>query len=377
MGTIGVGIIGSGFMGRSHMLAFTIAPRIFPLALEPRLVALADSSFDKAQRMARQFGFARASRDWRELVRDPEVELVSITTPNHLHRPMALEAIAAGKHVYCEKPLAATAREAEEMAEAARRAGVVTAVGFNYQQNPIVRVAQDIIRCGEIGEIWSFRGIHAEDYMSDPERPWDWRMDPAGAPGVVGDLGSHIVSMARFLLGEIVELAADAATVIRERPRAPGSRERVPVEVPDEFRALLRFESGALGTVEASWIATGRKMYHAFEVTGSKGAIAINLERMNEMRLYLRKGLGPGREGFVEIPTGPEHPDYGAFIPAPAHQLGYNEIKAIEVRRLLEALAGGPRFHPDFDDAVKTHRVLDAIMLSAGERRWVRIADVS
>ncbi len=373
---LGLGLIGSGFMGRCHMFAFTMAPRLFDLEVELRPAVLADSTPEKAAAMAARFGFARPARDWRELVEDPEVDIVAITAPHQFHVEMARAALEAGKHVFCEKPLAPDYRQARELAELAARAGVVTGVGFNYQKHPLVQTARRLIAQGELGEPWSVRGIHAEDFMADPERPWDWRLDPAGTPGAIGDLGSHITSMVRYLVGDIRELAADASTLIRSRPDGErgGLRE---VTVPDECRMLVRFEGGAVGSLEANWLHTGRKLYLSVEIAGSEGALALNFERMNEMRLYLKRSRAPGREGFIEIPAGPDHPDYAAFVPAPGHHLGFNEVKTIEVKYLLEAILRGRPFHPDFADAARTQQVLDAACLAARERRWVQVAEVA
>jgi predicted dehydrogenase len=375
MNRLNVGLIGSGFMGRSHALAFRTTPGVFDLPLEPRLELLADVDEASAAAAARRLGFARGTGDWRRLIAEPEVDLVDITTPTVLHREMALAAIAAKKPVYCEKPLAPTAAEAREMVEAAEAAGVRTFVGFNYLKNPMTRLAREIVASGEIGEVWNFRGIHAEDFMADPAGLWTWRLDPKGGPGALGDLGSHIISMARFVAGPIEAVAADMDTVIRERPLRPGGPPERAVEVDDQTRALVRFANGARGTLEASWVATGRKMYLAFELTGSRGSILLNMERMNELRLHIR-GAAPGREGYSLIPAGPAHPDYAPFCPAPAHQLGFNEIKTIEVKAVVEALAGGPAFQPDFREAWEIQRVIDAILRSAREERWVRIAEL-
>jgi predicted dehydrogenase len=373
---VGFGLVGSGFMGRSHTLAMAIAAIAFNLPLRPRFELLADRDAETAEGAARALGFARSTGDWRELVSDPAIDLVSITTPNVLHRPIAMAAIHAGKAVWCEKPLAPTLADALAMAEAAEQAGVPTFVGFNYLKNPLVRTARELVQAGELGEITRFRGIHAEDYMSDPNVAWSWRLDPANGGGAISDLGSHIIAMARFLVGPIEEVVGDLTTLVPERPVAPGSSERRRVEVDDEARALVRFANGAIGTLEANWAATGRKMHLAFEITGTKGAIVLNMERMNEMRLFLR-GSRPTTEGFVEIPAGPAHPDYAAFCPAPQHQLGFNEMKAIEAAHILRALAGGERFMPDFREAAEVQRTIAAIQHSAQERRWVRVDEVT
>ena len=368
MRTIGVGLIGSGFMGRSHAIGLRATQGVFGADIVPRLELLADADLVRAEAAAVAFGFARATADWQALVRDPAVELVHVTTPNTLHKPIGLAAIAAGKAVYCEKPLAATAADAAAMADAAEAAGVVTAVGFNYLKNPMVLAARDIVAGGEIGEVVSFRGLHAEDYMADPDAPWTWRLDPAGGHGAIADIGSHIVSVARFLCGDIAELCGQVATVHRERPLPGGGRRAV--EVDDQARALLRFASGATGSIEASWVATGRKMTLAFEVTGTRGSLAFDQERMNELSLFTVGGAA-GREGFRTVLSGPAHAPYGAFCPAPGHHLGFNDLKTIEVRAVLEAVAGGTPFQPDFREAARIQAAVDAVVTSARERRWI------
>jgi predicted dehydrogenase len=336
---------------------------------------LAEVDQATAERAAASLGFAQATGDWRELVDSPEIDLVDITTPNVWHKDMALAAIAAGKPVYCEKPLAPSAAEARAMMEAAEAAGVPTFVGFNYLKNPIAELAREIAASGEIGEVWAFRGIHAEDYMTDSEAAWTWRLDPRGGAGAVADLGSHIISLARYMMGEIEELTADIDTVVASRPVAPGSAERRPVEVDDQARMLVRFATGAKGTIEASWVATGRKLHLAFEVYGSKGSILVDMERLNELQLYIREDAN-GRQGYRRILTSPGHKDYAAFCPAPGHQLGFNDVKTIEVKEVVTSLLEGRRFYPDFREAWLIQRVVDAALLSSRERRWVRVEEI-
>ena len=369
---LGLGLIGSGFMGRTHAFGFVNAGRVFTLPVAVELELLADASEELASRAATSLGFRRASGDWRALVADPAVRIVDVTTPNVLHKEMALAAIAAGKHVYCEKPLAPTAADARQMTLAAERAGVVTAVGFNYLKNPMLKLARDIIASGEIGEVRTFQGIHAEDYMADAETPWSWRLDPAGGGGALADIGSHIIATARYLLGPIESVQGDVATAIPSRPVAPGSAERRAVAVDDVARAHLRFAGGATGALEANWIATGRKMRHDFEVSGSKGAIAFSQERLNELLLY-RTDDAAGRRGFRTIFAGPEHPPYGAFCVAGGHQIGFNDLKTIEVRDLLLAIAGQATGHADFREGLAVMQTVEAIYASARERRWVRV----
>lgn len=370
---LGVGLIGSGFMGKAHAFGFSNVSRVFSLPVQPELAILADIDADRAARAAGALGFARSTGDWSELVAHEAVDIVDITTPNVLHKEMTLAALAAGKHVYCEKPLAPTVDEALEMTLAAERAGVVTAVGFNYLKNPLFKLAREIINGGEIGEARSFNGIHAEDYMSDAESPWSWRLDPTGGGGALADLGSHIIATARYLIGPIDRVLGDVVTVVPSRPVVPGARDRRPVEVEDIGRAHLRFANGCSGVVEASWVATGRKMRHDFEISGSKGALAFSQERFNEIDLYLA-GDGPGRRGFRKIFAAPEHEPYGAFCVAPGHQLGFNDLKTIEVRDFLLAIAGKPAGHADFREGLEVQRTVDAIYRSASERRWIELS---
>ncbi len=206
---IGVGLIGSGFMGKAHALGYATAARVFGLPFEVDFAVLADADPALAGRAAGALGFQRSTGRWRDLLDDPEVHVVSVTTPNTLHREMALAALAAGKHVWCEKPLAPTAAEALEMAEAAETAGLATQVGFNYLKNPMVALAREIAASGEIGDIRTFRGVHAEDYMADAQAPWAWRLDPAGGGGALADVGSHILAAARHLVGPVAALMAD------------------------------------------------------------------------------------------------------------------------------------------------------------------------
>jgi len=369
MTTIGVGLIGSGFMGKAHALGFASANRVFRLPLTAELAVLADAPHAVAARAAEALGFPRATGDWRRLVDDPAVGIVSITTPNALHGEMALAAIAAGKHVYCEKPLAPTAAEAGTMALAAEKAGVATQVGFNYLKNPMVKLARDLVAAGEIGVVRSFRGIHAEDFMADAANPWTWRLDPSGGGGALADIGSHIVAMARYVVGPIAQVLGECATLVKQRPFEGGQRA---VEVDDVATAVLRFASGAVGTIEANWMATGRKMGLEFEVSGSGGAIRFAQERFNELRLYRTAEPAPLR-GFRTIEAGPEHDPYGAFCPAPGHGLGFNDLKTIEVRDFLRAVAGERPGHADFREGWEVAKTVEAIYRSAREGGWVAV----
>lgn len=366
---IGVGLIGGGFIGRSLALALRAAPALFDLPRPPRLVAFADLDAATRANFERRFGFARSAEDWRAVVDDPEVDLVVVAAPNALHMEMALAALAAGKHVFCEKPLALNAADAETMALAAESAGRVNMVGYNYVLNPTIAHARALIAAGVIGDVVQFRGVNDEDYMADPAKPISWRcLKAQGGSGTLGDLGSHLVHMALWLVGPIAELSADLRAVIRRRPLAGGGGMGA-VENEDLANLLVRFESDALGVLGSSRVTWGRKNRLAFEVAGTRGTLAFDQERMNELRLY-EAGAAPGRDGFRTLLAGPDFPGYAPFIPAPGHQLGFNDTKTLEIRELLTAIGEGRPAAPDFRDGWRVERVMDAIARSADTRRW-------
>lgn len=366
---LNIGLIGTGFMGKTHVFGFAAAPRVFDLPYEPVLHTVADHSPELAKGAAATLGFAHASGDWRRLIDDPAIDVIDITAPNALHKEMALAAIAAGKHVYCEKPLAPSAAEALEMTVAAEAAGVTTQVGFNYLCNPMLALAREMIAAGELGEIRGYRGLHAEDYMADPASPWTFRHDPAGG-GALADIGSHALATAEYLLGPITEVMGDCVTLIASRPDGKGGTR--PVEVDDIGRAFVRFASGAQGSIEGNWIATGRKMQHDFEVYGTRGALAFSQERFNELHFYAA-GDAPGRRGFRRIEAGPEHPPYGLFCVAPGHQLGFNDLKAIEVAGFLRAIAGETPEPFGFRKGLGIQMLVETIQQSSAARQWLRV----
>ena len=361
-----VGLIGSGFMGKSHVFGYATAEKVFDLPFRVRLKTLADINDESAIRAARDFGFETATGDWRAMVADPAIDVIHITAPNALHKDMALAAIAAGKHVHCEKPLAPLAADASEMAEAATRAGVVTQVGFNYLCNPMLALARDMIAAGELGDIRGYRGLHAEDYMADASGPWTFRHDPVGG-GALADLGSHALATAEFLCGPITRVMGDCVTMIPARPDGAGGHK--PVQVDDLGRAFLRFENGASGSIEGNWIATGRKMQHDFEVYGSRGALAFSQERFNELHFYSADDPA-GRRGFRRIEAAPDHPPYGRFCVAPGHQIGFNDLKAIELAGFLDAIAGRAPEPFGFHAGARIQRLVETIQASARAGAW-------
>ena len=366
---LSIGLIGTGFMGKAHVFGFASAPRVFELPFELDLRTVADITPEAAASAARTLGFANSTADWRDIINDPDIDVVDITAPNALHKEMALAAIAAGKHVYCEKPLAPLSDDAREMAEAAEAKGVKTQVGFNYLCNPMLNFAREMIAAGELGEIRGYRGIHCEDYMADASGGYTFRHDPAGG-GALADIGSHALATAEFLCGPISKVMGDCVTMIHERKDNKGNVRKI--EVDDVGRAFLRFENGASGSIEGNWIATGRKMQHDFEIYGTKGALAFSQEHFNVLH-YFSTADAKGRQGFRRIEAGPDHAPYGLFCVAAGHQLGFNDLKAIEVAGYVNVIAGKAPEPFNFRKGLGIQRLVETIQQSSREQKWLNV----
>jgi predicted dehydrogenase len=358
---LGIALIGTGFMGKCHALAWRNVAAVFG-GPHHRLEVLSDVTQEAADSFAQQFGFQRATAQWQEAIADPAVDVVSITAPNGLHRPMAEAALLAGKHVWLEKPMALTLEDAEAMAAlAADHPGQVTMLGYNYLRSPAFQAARKMIGNGEIGKPLAFRGVYDEDYSADPDLPWSWRMThEGGGLGALGDLGCHLVSQMIALMGPVTEVVAQTQIAVPFRPSESGPK---PVENEDSAIALLRFASGAHGSFATSRVARGRKCRLQWEVHGSEGTIVFDQENMNELWIHRA-----GEAGFVRHLTGPEQPDFAAFCPAPGHNFGFNEQKIIEARDLLVAIAGPPNKGPDFAQGLEIERVIHAMAKSNGDR---------
>ena len=386
---IAIGLIGSGFMGRTHADAIRRAGVLYPdLPAMPRLAMIADRTAGLAETAAARLGFERATGDWRRLVESPEIDVVDIASPNALHHEMALAAIAAGKHVYCEKPLAVTLAEAEEMAAAAEHAGVKTMVAFNNVKTPAVMLAKEIIERGGIGRPIRFRGWFDQGFYSDPELPWSWRCSRTEAgSGALGDLGSHVISVAQYLIGGIERVTAQAATVFTTRPlagddagyasRAQAGAPRREVENEDQIQSLVRFRSGATGVIEASRIAVGKVLGIAWEVSGTEGTIMNDGERFNELLVARLAEAGPDR-GFKTLLAGSQVPQYKAFFGFDhgGGGLGYFDVKVIEIHDLITGLAGPEGCFPDFAFGVENQRVIAAIEASVERGGWVGLDEL-
>jgi predicted dehydrogenase len=378
---IGVGLVGYKFMGRAHSNAYRQVAAFFPeVALRPALRAICGRDEAAAAAAAAQFGWQSTETDWRRLVARDDIDLVDISTPGDTHAPIAIAAAEAGKHILCEKPLANTLAEARQMAEAAARAGVVNMVMFNYRRVPAVQLARRLVESGRLGTIYHWRAVYLQDWIMDPNFPLVWRLqkDVAGS-GALGDLGAHIVDLARFLVGEIAEVTGLTHTFIKQRPLEASSDSSLgakagagvgEVTVDDAALFLARFQSGALGSFEVTRFAKGRLNGNNFEINGSKGSLRFNLERLNELEVLLEDDQADvAGWRTVNVTSGAHHPYVANWWPA-GHIIGYEHTFTHAVLDLLNGIAAGASPAPTFDDGVRCQAVLEAVERSAGSRQW-------
>ncbi|MFE7897875.1 Gfo/Idh/MocA family protein [Streptomyces sp. NPDC057424] len=381
--TLGVAVIGFGWMGRVHTQAYARVRHHYPqLPLVPELVTVAEEVPGRAEEAAAQFGFASTTRDWREVAADPRVKAVSITAPNFLHREIGVAMAGAGKHIWIEKPVGLTAEDAGAVADAAAKAGVQGTVGFNYRNAPAVEAARELIASGEIGAVTHVRVRLFSDYAAHPEGALTWRYErERGGSGVLGDLASHGVDLARHLLGDITSLTADTAIFLPERARPTGATaghsraaggELGPVENEDYVSCLLRFASGARGVLEACRVSVGEQNNYGFEVHGTKGAVLWDFRRMNE--LGISRGTTYQDQSVTTVHVGPGHGEFAAFQPGAANAMGYDDLKVIEAYRFLKSVAEGTPHGATLTDAVHSAAALDAMARSAHCGTWAEVA---
>ncbi len=369
MKTIGVGLIGTGYMGKCHALAWNAVRPVFGDTPDIRLVHLGEAEAGLARRRASEFGFARASGDWRDVIADPDVDVVSITTPNRFHAEMAIAALQAGKHVWCEKPMAPKLAEAEAMAAAAKASGRVAILGYNYIQGPAIRHIARLLDEGAIGAVNHVRIEMDEDFMADPEAPFQQRHEASNGHGALDDFGVHPLSLVATLFGGIERVMCDMAKPYPTRKESGAER---PVEVFDIATILLRLKNGASGLIALSRTAWGRKGRIALQIFGAKGSILYDQERMNEFQLYLTADRAT-EQGFRTVLIAPHHRPYDRFVPAPGHGLGFNDLKIIECRQLIGLLRGEAATAIDFQAGIAIERTVDAMARSFREQRWVAI----
>lgn len=368
---LGVGLIGSGYMGKCHALAWTSVATVFPNIERPELVALADLTPELARQKAKAFGFKKGVGDWRELVSDPAIEVISVTAPNQFHADMAIAALEAGKHVWCEKPMATSIKEAARMRDAAKQSARTAILGYNYIQNPMIRLARTLIAEGRIGDINHIRLEMDEDYMADPSEPFYWKSEEASGYGALDDFAVHPLSLLSVLHGRVTSVVADMTKPYPERTTKEGQRRAV--ENHDIAQALFRTEAGASGVLMVNRSAWGRKGRIGLQIYGSKGSIVFDQERMNELQIYSADDH-PALQGYRTVLAAPVHAPYRQFIPAPGHGLGFNELKAIECYELIQAISGNLDAHViDFERGFEIERAVHSMAQSAQNCAWTEV----
>ena len=372
MAGIGVGLVGYKFMGRAHSNAYRQLPRFFDVDPAPRMAAICGRDETGVREAANTLGWESYETDYRRLIERDDVGLVDVVTPGNTHREIVLAALEAGKHVICEKPLANSLAEAKEMLDAAREAGTINTVCFNYRRAPAVQLARKLIDGGRLGTIRHWRSTYLQDFIMDPEFPLIWRLkkDLAGS-GALGDIGAHSVDLAHFLVGGISEVAGMTETFVKERPLEGSDGETGEVTVDDAAAFLARFENGAIGTFEATRFAAGRRNKNAFEINGSKGSVAFDLERMNELEVFFVDDEADV-QGFRTVNvTEPGHPYAGAWWP-PGHIIGYEHTFVHTMKDLMDGIQTGTSPAPTFEDAYRCQAVLDAVERSVEGGGWTK-----
>lgn len=367
---IGVGLIGTGFMGKCHAMAWTAVRAVFGDTPPIRLAHLGEANQQLASRRAEEFGFAKGSGDWRAVIADPDVDVVSLTTPNQFHPEMAIAALEAGKHLWCEKPMAPAFGEAEAMQAAARRSGKVAALGYNYIQSPSIRYIKRMLAEGTIGAVNHLRIEMDEDFMADPDALFFWKHEAASGYGALDDFAVHPLSLIQTLFGRVKSVMCDMAKPYAERKLADGGMRAV--ETYDIASSLIHLENGVSGTLLVNRSAWGRKGRINIQIFGSHGSIVFDQERFNEIQLYVTSDR-PTEQGYRTILLSPQHEPYGKFIPAPGHGLGFNDLKTIECHELIARMQGKPGNLIEFDEGLEIERTVHAMARSHAEKRWVDV----
>ncbi|MEN8503576.1 MULTISPECIES: Gfo/Idh/MocA family protein [Paraburkholderia] len=382
MKKLNVALVGTGFMGKAHSIATAVVPILFGSPIEIERKVIVDIDEELARDAAKQYGFAEHATDWREVVSRPDIDIVDICTPNDTHAPIAIAAAKAGKHVMCEKPMAMTVEDAEAMYAAAKETGVVTMVSYNYRHTPALQMAKRLIDEGRIGQILTFRGYYLQDWGADPSTPLSWRFNKAKAgSGTLGDIGTHVIDAARLLVGEFVEVNSIVKTFIEERPLPTGrffgpageaSSEMGKVDVDDMAMTMIKFAGGATGSIEVTRNAWGHHNQLGFEIHGTKGSIAFDYQRLNELRVAFADDPKDAF-GFRTIYSGPHQPFGDKLWPVAGMGQGYIDIKSIEWYNFLKAIAEKKPASPNFADGVQIERIADAILVSGNSRGWEKI----
>lgn len=386
MSKVNIGMIGYKFMGKAHSHAYHDLPMFFPNVAKPVLKAICGRDEEAVRQAQQQLNWESYETDWRELLKRDDIDLIDINAPSNMHKEIAVAAAQAGKHIFCEKPLALTLADSREMLEAAEAAGVKHMCGFNYRFAPAVQLAKKLIDEGRIGKIHHFRGWFLQDWIIDPNHPLVWRLQKeiAGS-GSHGDLGAHTIDLAHFLVGDIDEVIGMSETFVKERPlaesmsglSATGSADgpKGEVTVDDATLFMGRFKNGALGSFEATRFAGGHRCTNSFEINGSKGSIKFDFERMNELEVYFTDDA-EDVQGFRRVlVTDPAHAYSEAWWP-PGHTIGYEHTFIHEVVELMQAIEEDRQPSPSFVDGVKCQQVLEAVETSITERSWIKVDDI-
>jgi predicted dehydrogenase len=376
---VGVGMLGYAFMGKAHSNAYKKIPyMMYPPPAIPRLVAVCGRNEEAVAEAARRYGYEGYYTDWHKMLEDERIQLFDNGGPNNMHAEPCIAAAEAGKHVFCEKPLARTAEEAKRMLDAVTQAGVKHMVAFNYRFVPAIRQARNLIESGLLGQIYHCRAAYLQEWiMPRHNTPKIWRLDKkAAGSGALGDLGAHIIDLGRFLVGEIKSVSAMTRTFIDERPLSDGSGTGK-VDVDDAFVAAVEFENGAIGTLEATRFASGRKNYEVLEINGEKGSIRFNLERMNELEVFWVGEEPRETQGFHDVLiTEAYHPWWGNWWPH-GHIIGWEHTFVHELTHFLDCIVSSNKdvapYGATFEDGYRAAVVCDAILESAATKRQVDI----
>lgn len=373
MAALGVGLIGTGYMGKCHALAWNNVAPVFGDVERPRLVQLAEIDAGLAAQKAAEFGFLQSTGNWRDLLSNPEVDVISITTPNAFHPEMAIAALEAGKHIWCEKPMAPSFDDAKRMHQACLKSGKLAAMGYNYVQNPIIRQIKQLLDDGMIGELNHIRVEMDEDFMADSLQPFYWKSEAKSGYGALDDFAVHPLSLLSVLVGHVESAVSDLIKPYPTRPLKEGGTRAV--ENHDGANVLLRLEGNISVVLMANRSAWGRKGRIAIQLFGSKGTILFDQERMNEFQLFTLDS-DVNTQGFRIILAGPVHAPYDRFIPAPGHGLGFNDLKVIECHEICRALRGEEAHLITFDDGLKIERSIHAMAKAFEEKRWVDVTEL-
>lgn len=382
MKTLNIAMVGTGFMGKAHSLAMAVVPILFGAPVPTCRKVVVDVAEELAQKASEQYGFAEYSTDWESAVTRPDIDIVNVCTPNDTHAKIAIAAAKSGKHVLCEKPMALTVAESEEMLAAAKLTGVTTMVAYNYRHTPAVQMAKRLIEEGRIGKILTFRGVYLQDWGADPAAPLSWRFDKVKAgSGTLGDIGTHVVDAARYLVGEIESVNSIVKTFISERPlpvgqffgqRGETGTEMGKVEVDDVALCMVKFSNGVFGTIEVTRNAYGHHNYLGFEIQGTRGTIIFDYQRLNELRVALADDVSDAF-GFRTVYSGPHQPFGDKLWPIAGMGQGYIDIKSIEWFSFLKAIAEKRQASPSFVDGVQIERIAEAMLTSGETGVWTEV----